>query len=99
MNRLEFIHKLDLPDYDFVTMVITSFDKFMALYSLVGSYDDFKITNNNNISFTVSFDDKEKVVQLQNLITQYNNSIQIYNKIFAVIINNIHDNQIEISIQ
>ena len=32
MNRIEFMHCLDLEDQNFATLVINSFDKFMALY-------------------------------------------------------------------
>lgn len=98
MNRIEFMHCLDLEDQNFATLVINSFDKFMALYSLVGYEEDLSISN-NGISFNVSFDDSEKIKKLQDIIISNNYQIYNYGRLFTIVINNITNNMISISLQ
>ena len=98
MNRIEFMHCLDLEDQNFTTLVINSFDKFMALYSLVGYEEDLYVSN-NGISFNVSFDDSEKIKKLQDVIISNNYQIYNYGRLFTIIINNITNDMISISLQ
>jgi hypothetical protein len=88
MNRIEFLQSIDHQDKDQVTELISFFDQFMALFSLVGSYSNMEVFNNESndsfIRFTISFDNAEKVNLLQQAIISANNCITIYCKTFFI---------------
>ena len=100
MDRVEFLHNIDQKGKDFPSTVIAFFDQFMALYSLVGCYN-IKIVNNTDedkVKFTVSFDESDKINQLEQIIAQNNNSILVYDRVFNIFLNRLSDRDIDIII-
>lgn len=100
MDRVEFLHSIDQKGKDFPSTVIAFFDQFMALYSLVGCYN-INIVNNTDedkIKFTVSFDESDKINQLEQIIAQNNNSILVYDRVFNIFLNRLSDRDIDIII-
>ena len=53
-------------------------------------------TNENTVKFTVSFDESDKIDQLNNIIAQNNNIISLYGKVFNIYLNKLSDRDIEI---
>lgn len=88
MNRIDFLQSINHQDKEQVTELICFFDQFMALFSLVASYSNMEVSNNESndsfIRFTISFDTAENVNLLQQAIIQANNVITIYNNTFAI---------------
>lgn len=98
IDRLQFMHKLEVKDQDFAEMVISQFDQLMALYSICGHYENLDIQNETNLTFTVSLINPEDIVTLQNAIVSNNCMIQIYERCFSININSVTDNTINITI-
>ena len=98
MDRVEFLHNIDQQGKDFPSTLIAFFDQFMALYSLVGYYNVNIVndTDEDKVKFTVSFDESDKIDQLNNIIAQNNNIISLYGKVFNIFLNKLTDRDIEI---
>ena len=98
MDRVEFLHNIDQQGKDFPSTLIAFFDQFMALYSLVGYYNVNIINNTDedNVKFTVSFDESDKINQLENIIALNNNTISLYGKVFNIFLNKLSERDIEI---
>lgn len=98
MDRVQFLHKLEVEGQDFADMVLSSFDQFMALYCIVGHYDNTNITNEGNLTFTISFDDNSMVDKLISIIGANGNRILIYERNFGITINWRNESQINLTI-
>ena len=98
MDRVEFLHNIDQQGKDFPSTLIAFFDQFMALYWLVGYYNVNIINNTDedNVKFTVSFDESDKINQLENIIALNNNTISLYGKVFNIFLNKLSERDIEI---
>ena len=98
MDRIEFLRKIDQQGKDFPSTLIAFFDQFMALYSLVGYYNVNIVndTDEDKVKFTVSFDESDKLNQLEIIIAQNNNTISLYNRVFNIFLNRLSDRDIEI---
>lgn len=88
MDRIDFLRSIDQAGKDSVTELISFFDQFMAMYSLVGSYSNMDISNNEStqsfIRFTVSFDEPEKINLLQQAIINTHNIINVYGNTYKI---------------
>lgn len=97
MDRVEFLKKIDQQGKDFPSTLIAFFDQFMALYSLVGGYN-INVVNNTDedkVKFTVSFDESDKINQLEQIIA-HNNTISLYGRVFNIFFKRVSDKDIEI---
>lgn len=86
-DRIEFLHSIDQKDKELVSTIVTFFDQFMALYTLVGSYDDIKVTNESNesvVSFNVNLSNEGNLLQLINIIRSKNNQLMVYEHLFNI---------------
>ena len=98
VDRVQFLQKLEIEGQNYANMIMESFDQFMALYFIVGHYDDAEIHNDDNLTFTISFTNKEMIDKLISIIAQNNYHILIYGKNFSIAINWIKDLTINITI-
>lgn len=98
IDRLQFMHKLEVKDQDFAQMVISQFDQLMALYSICGHYENLDIQNEMNLTFTVSLNNPNDIATLQNAIISNNCMIQIYDRCFRININSVTNTTINITI-
>ena len=98
MDRVEFLHNIDQQGKDFSSTLIAFFDQFMALYSLVGYYNVNIVndTDEDKVKFTVSFDESDKIKQLEYIIALNNNNISLYGRVFNIFLNKLSDRDIEI---
>ena len=70
----------------------------MRVWKTKGYYN-VNIVNNtdeDNVKFTVSFDESDKINQLENIIAQNNNTISLYGKVFNIFLNRLSERDIEI---
>lgn len=79
MDRIEFMNILNSRSSNIqATEIITNFfDQYMIMYNLCNTINDISIidTNNNSISFKISYND---IKELQRLINQINSLSIIY---------------------
>ena len=98
MDRVQFLHKLEVEGQDFTSMVLSSFDQLMALYCIVGHYDNIHITNEGNLTFTITFNDNSMIDILIGIINNNGNRIIIYERNFGIMINWKTDSQVNLTI-
>lgn len=98
MDRVQFLHKLEIEGQDFAATVLNSFDQLMALYCIVGQHDNVNVSSEGNLTFTVSFSEIGMVDKLVGIIVANCNRIIIYERQFGIIINWQNDLQVNLTI-
>lgn len=90
MNRLEFMHNVDLQNKEFASTTATLFDQLMLLYNFTNSYDA-KIVyngNDNNQTTFIMQGNQDDVDSLCRSIALCNGSVNLYGRTFTIHANN-----------
>lgn len=90
MDRLQFSKSINCKskskDISVEYLVKNHFNKTMALYNLIGDYENIQVqgtVSKNNISFSLLFKTKKEAVEMHNIVND--TCFQIYNEVCHVI--------------
>lgn len=87
MNRLEFMHNVDLQSNEFTT-IVPIFDQIMLLYNLTNEYNNTKliykgVDTENRVQFKMQ-GDKEEIDSLCQNVALCNSNVNIYGRAFDI---------------
>lgn len=98
MDRRDFVKSIEVNNFE--DYIVHHFDRTMALYDLVGSYDNIKISSNYDdpefIKFDLLLSSNEEANRIKNVIDY--TTLTIYDKTY-IVISNVDDNQISVELQ